>query len=367
MSFLGKFVSRSRIRKAARELAGEANSKNYVAMAREYVIAGSTDDVLRVCTEGLQIFPNDAELRRLGERARQLQLDQRIRSLQEQLATSPRAAIWRELADVLLSSSRLDRAEQVATEWYEATKDGDALYSLARVYAERFYMDRRSRDGQRAYEMAEHAKAQMKDQGGPIHLQFQLASRCGAWTEARAAIARLLELRPGDPTLEANFRYVLAMAGNVHGQNGEIQSLELAMRRVESSGRFVDDARGAAPESANVAVRPMLQELSADADVRAAIYLRGGTALVQGPRGATAERTARAVREIVQASRNAARRLGLGQTQEVLMEGAFGSLLVAPADQASCAVWCENSIKREHEDLLKKLTGMAGRSRGRVI
>ncbi|MFT5051062.1 MAG: tetratricopeptide (TPR) repeat protein [Chlamydiales bacterium] len=367
MSFLGKMVSRNRIRKAAKELAGEANSGNYVSMAREYVIAGNTDEVLRVCTEGLQLFPNDAELRRLGDRARQLQVDQRIRTLQAQLAASPRSAIWRELTGVLLSASRLDRAEQVATEWFEATEDGDALYSLARVHAERFYLDRRSKDGLNAYEMADHAKTKMKDLSGPIHLQFHLASRCGAWTEARGAVARLLELRPGDPTLEANFRYVLAMAGDTTGQNGEVPSLEMAMRRVESSGRFVDDTHGTQPENSSVSVRPMLQELSADADVRAAIYLRGGTALVQGPRGATAERTARAVRGVVQASRDAARRLGLGQTQEVLLEGTFGSLLVAPADQASCAVWCAKSVKREHEELLKKLSGMAGRSRGRLV
>lgn len=361
MSFLGKLVSKNRIRKAARELAGEPNSKNYVSLAREYVISGNADEVLRVCTEGLQMFPDDAELRRLGDRARQLQLDKRVRSLQEQLGISPRPAIWRELSEVLLQSGRLDRAEQVATQWYEATNDGEALYSLSRCFAERFFSDRRSKDGMSAYEMAEHAKAQMADQTGPMQLQFQLASRCGAWTEARAAIAKLLELRPGDPTLEANFRYVLAMAGNTQDQS---QSLEMCMRRVESSGRFVDDARSAPRDTANVAVRPMLQELSADSEVKAAIYLRGGTALVQGPRGATAERTARSVREIVQASRNAARRLGLGQTQEVHMEGSFGALLVAPNDQASCAVWCENSIKREHEDLLKKLTGMAGRARG---
>ena len=61
---------------------------------------------------------------------------------------------------------------------------------------------------------------------------------------------------------------------------------------------FIDDD-SAGSDSANLAVRPILQKLGAETSVRAALYLRGGTALVQGPHGATADRTARAVREVV--------------------------------------------------------------------
>src|SRR6185436_44859 len=101
-------------------------------------------------------------------------------------------------------------------------------------------------------------------------------------------------------------------------------------------------------EGSGAAVRPMLQSLVRESGVQAAFYVRGGTALVQGPKGATAERTARGVREIVQSCRSAARRLGLGQAQEARLEGSFGTLLVAPGELGSGALWCTGGVTRRH-------------------
>jgi len=94
---------------------------------------------------------------------------------------------------------------------------------------------------------------------------------------------------------------------------------------------------------ASGSIRPLLQALACEPGVQAALYARGATALVQGPKGATAERTARSVREVVLKSRTAARRLGLGQVQEVQLEGEFGTLLIAPGELGAGAVWCAGS------------------------
>jgi len=157
--------------------------------------------------------------------------------------------------------------------------------------------------------------------------------------------------------LEGRFRVV-------HARCDKSKELMRGLSDVERSGSFADDEEDHHSNSSSFAVRPMLKELGADSDVRAAVYLRGGTALVQGPRGATAERTARTVRELVKSSRATARRIGLGQPVEVLLEGEFGSLLLSPGEQSTSALWCSGSVKRKHEELLKNLSGMAGMSGG---
>ena len=87
------------------------------------------------------------------------------------------------------------------------------------------------------------------------------------------------------------------------------------------------------------------------------LYVRGATALVQGPKGATAERTARAVQSILGGSRSAARRLGLGQVFQVQLEGDFGTLSIAPGEQDAGALLCAGPLGRAREEAL---LGMAG-------
>jgi len=358
MGIFRRITSRNRIRQAAKDLALEPTPRNYVNLAREYVVAGNFREVLRVCEEGLQIHTGNAELKRMADRAQAIELEKRLKTLQREALASPRPALWQELGDLLLQSGRLDRAQEVAQQWHSARKDGESTYFLARVVSERFFADRRKDDGVRAFELADEALKLMGSDARPLQLQLELTTRTGAWQEARKCIARLLELMPGDPDLEARFRTVLS-----HCENAK--SYERTLNAVERTGQFIDDQAEIASNS-NVAVRPMLQKLSADDSVRAAVYLRGGTALVQGPHGATADRTARAVRDVVLASRSASRRLGLGRPTEVLMEGAFGSLLLSPGERSTSAVWCSGGIQRQHEELLKDLSGMAGYSGGRA-
>ena len=45
---------------------------------------------------------------------------------------------------------------------------------------------------------------------------------------------------------------------------------------------------------------------------------------------------------------------------EVLLEGSFGSLLLSPGEGSTSAVWCDGAIQRQHEELLRDLSGMAG-------
>lgn len=353
MNLFGRFAGKARVRKAAKALSLEPTSRGYVNLAREYVVAGSVEEVQRVCLEGLDLFPGNSDLTRLYERARQLQLDERIKTLTAEYNNAPRPAVYRELAETLMSAGRTGRAQQVISDWKASESDPEASYYQARVAFDRFIADRKAADGALAFEEARVAFQGMGSDARPLYLQLEVASRVGAWQEARRVVARLLEMTPGDQALEARFRHILPLTAGA-------RPLERCLADLEHTGLFESDKQPTEKVDDAIAVRPLLRELDADDDVCAAVYIRGGTALVQGPRGATADRTARAVRELVQHSRSAARRLGIGDATEVRLDGDFGSLLLTPGELGSSAIWCQGAVKRQHEELLRNLSGYAG-------
>jgi tetratricopeptide (TPR) repeat protein len=326
--------------------------RNYIALAREYAQLGMRADVQRVCREGLRMHPGSPELSAMRDRANKLRIEERVAVLREELDAAPRSALWSELCKLLLEAGRLDRAEETAQEWYEQNGASQALYWRAVVLAERFWVDRHASDGREAFALAGRALADRPQDVKPLYLQEEIATRVGAWNEARECLGRMLEVLPGDPAVESRYRRVVAQCDGA-------RDLEEALSHVERTGQFECERVDNQVDQQDVQVRPMLQELGSDEDVKAAVYLRGGTALVQGPHGATAERMARAVRELVVDARGAARLLRLGQPKRVLVEGGHGSLLLSPGDQGASAVWCTTQIKHHHEELLRNLSGMA--------
>jgi hypothetical protein len=353
MSVWSKILPKARIRRAMRELSHEASARNYAQLAQEYAVVGELDQVLRVCGEGLEQYPGNEGLVRIAERTRIVRREDRLRELAGELRSAPRAAVWRETCEILLESAQVQRAEDAAREWWEKTKDAEAQYWRAQARAERFFADRRRDDGRMAFELVDAAIEALPGDERPLRVQLALASRCGAWAEARRALARLLELHPGDPALEARFRTVLTLA-----ENG--RTADQALREVEKTGRLLDDDERTADAPSPGSLRPMLQSMIREPGVRASFYVRGATALVQGPHGATAERTARGVREVVAQCRTAARRLGLGQAREVVVEGDFGSLLVVAGGASSGALWLERAPTRHHRELVLNLVGATG-------
>jgi hypothetical protein len=352
MSFLNRILGGGRVRSAARRVAKEPTPTSYAELAQEHALAGDLDEVLRVTAEGLALFPGDVELRRLSERTRSLRVESRIRDLQNEMRAGARPAVRKELCELLIEAGRVARAEEVAVEWHQSSKSGEAAYFRALARAERFFADRRRDDGRQAFDLTKAAEDALPGDPRPVRLALQLASRIGAWADARRSMARLLEHFPGDPALEARFRTILALSDGAKG-------IDQALREVERTGRLVDDEPEIkdAVESGNV--RPMLQNLARDNGVQAVFFARGATALVQGPKGATAERAARGVREVVMGCRSAARKLGLGAAQSARLEGEFGTLVLVIGEQGSSAMWSDGPSNPKHEERLRQLAGAA--------
>jgi tetratricopeptide (TPR) repeat protein len=357
MSFVRKLISGSKIKEARRRLAESPSVETYAALAAAHARDGDFDEAVRVCEEGIESYGNDPELVRLHHRTRELRLEDRTRELSRQLAEAPRSAVYKELCENLLAGGRHERAEKLALEWYQALQEGAAQLMRARARLERFFAGRGSEDGRVALELVAEAERLMPGDPEPLELRLELYTRIGAWAEAHTLVARLLERNPGDPHLEERYRTLGTMMDNS-------PTVDRALRTVEKTGRLMDEEQGGAGNAAidSRSIRPRLRELQALEGVHAAIYTRGSTALVQGPKGATAERTARAAREVVTRSRAAARRLGLGQAHEIEIEGDFGHLVAVPGALGAAAIWSNAPLRDRERRALAALASLEGRA-----
>ncbi len=356
MSFVRRILSGSRLRPLRRALVDSPSPRSYAALAAEHVRMGEMEDAERVAREGLGLFPASVELARLADRSRAMEAEGRTRELYRELRDAPRAAVWRELCGILLDSGRIARAEECAQDWFNATGDGNAQLARGQARCERFFTDRRRDDARLALELIDSAEKLLPRDARPLRLRMSLYLRVGAMADARKVIGQLLELEPGDSLLEARFRSLGTLVD-------PSPTLDQALRQVEKTGRLVDeDAVEKEGQASASDIRPVLKDMCNEPGVRGAVYVRGATALVQGPRGATAERTARAVREVVQKSRTAARRLGLGQALEVTLEGDFGHLLVCSGEMGASALWSTRQPTARVRQKVVELSALTGTS-----
>ena len=358
MKFVRRVLARNRIRAARRALAEAPSPATYAALANEYVQLGMMREVRQVCEEGLAAYPGNSQLSRLCERARRLERETRLVELKKALADAPRPALWCEMCEILVDSGLLARAEEYAQQWHQASADRESRLMLARVRMERFHADRGRDQGRKALETLDEVLSLEPGEIRAWRLKMELMMQIGAWRDARRCAAQLLQIAPGDPVLEARFRTLDTLAD-------ESPTAERALIEVERTGRFAGETKDARPRPSGAgSVRSMLRALAAHEDVHAALYVRGSTVLVQGSRGATAERMARAVRSILTSSRASGRRLGLGQIGQIQLEGDFGALHIAPGEMDAGALWTAGIPSSSLEASLLGLAGMNAEARG---
>jgi len=352
MNLLQRIFSYGRIRRAKRELAVNPNPRGYLALAQLYAQTSKPKDAQRVCQEGLSVFPDNQQLVRFHQRAQRSERETRLAELRRELLLSPRPPLWRELCEILIDSDELTRAEEELRRWFERDQDPEARYLLARVALARFLADRGREQGRAALAAIAEAIDYLPGDARPLRAKLELMARVGAWAEARDAAGQLLALEPGALELEGRYRSLSTMAEDA-------PTFERALHQVELSGNLAEDHSGRPARVHNgTSVRPMLRELATQSDVAAALYVRGSTAIVQGPRGATAERTARAVQAVLASTRSAGRRLGLGQVYQVQLEGIQGTLTIAPGEHDAGAVLCRGALGRPREEALMGLAGL---------
>jgi tetratricopeptide (TPR) repeat protein len=350
---LRRVLAAGRVRELERALAASPTAEAYAELAHEHARRGDLLAALEVAREGAGAHRADERLCRLVERSTALVREERLRELARQLQAAPRDALRAEHCALLLESGRVDRALEAAAEWERHGGGAEARLREAEARLRRYAEGRRRDDARRALAALDAAAAELPLDPRPWRARAELCAKVGAWAEARAAVGRLLELAPGDAALEARHRTLGALAVGSKG-------LDAALREVELGGRFSDEVvEAVADESDSAALPQLLARAGAEPGVRAACVLRGATALMQGEKGASAERAARGLRDSISASRAFARKLGLGALREVRLDHDDCTTALECGELGSAALRIDGAPAAEHKALLRELARAA--------
>jgi hypothetical protein len=354
---LRRVLAAGRLRELERALADSPTAEAYAELAQEHALRGDAASALSVAREGLAAQRADERLRRLVERSTALLREERLRELARQLQSAPREALRAEHCMLLLEAGRVDRALEAALDWERHGGGAEARLRQAEARLRRYDTGRRREDAQQALAALASAAAESPADPRPWRARAELCAKIGAWAEARVAVARLLELAPGDAALEARHRTLGALAVGSKG-------IDAALREVELGGRFSDEAEVDEAEAAPSAALPeLIARAATRPGVRAACVLRGATALLQGEKGASAERSARGLRDSLAASRAFARKLGLGALREVQLDHEAATILGACGEAASAALRVDSTSGAEHHAALAELLRAASARR----
>ncbi|MAE47430.1 MAG: hypothetical protein CMJ86_11120 [Planctomycetes bacterium] len=340
MSLFGRVFHRSRQRSAARRVALDPSVQNYLALAHESVVSGESSRVEAICHEALDLHPESSELIQMARRAARLRLDGRVRELEADLLLAPRPALWSELIEVHMESGRFARAQAAARRWRQAGGSGEALHLESCASMGAFFGGGVREDGQLAWELGQRAVKAMPRDPRPLETLIALSGRVGAHGERRTLLARLLELRPGEPEAEAAFRESTQQGANAPEFAQAL--LECTRRGVLDVDPPEDQVAANAQPARKGSVRGLLKNIARQEGVHCATYHQGSTALVQGLTGAAADRTARSFRESAHKTRELAARVGLGRLDLLSVEGSHGSLLTSAGKLGIATVWCEH-------------------------
>lgn len=350
---LRRVLAAGRLRDLERALAASPTAEAYAELAQEHARRGDAGAALEVAREGAAAHRADERLCRLVERATALVREERLRELARQLQVAPRDALRAEHCALLFEAGRVERALEAALEWERHGGGAEARLRQAQARLRRYAEGRRREDARLALAALDEAAAALPLDPRPWRARAELCAKVGAWGEARAAVGRLLELAPGDAALEARHRTLGALAVGAKG-------LEAALREVELGGRFSDEVEEAASDDVGSTALPqLLARAAALPGARAVCVLRGATALLSGEKGASAERSARGLRDSLSASRAFARKLGLGALREVRLEHDDGATMCECGEVASVAMRLSGAPGAEHKSAILELARAA--------
>jgi tetratricopeptide (TPR) repeat protein len=344
-----RFFTRSRLKQARRQLAEEFSAENYARLIQQLAMGDELEAACELCREGLEHFAGDRTLQRLDQRVQRHLRERRLARLRAELEQGPRPALWIAFCDLCSECGEWDEAERAAELWRAQDESGSATLLLARIRTRRFLADRSRSAGEAALAAITEARTEAERGAEALQLELRMLLAIGAFSDAREVVRELLDHFPGDTDLEARYR---ALEGPAQGAPDPRR----ALARVEETGRLATDHVESSAVSGEV-VRPALQRLAAAPGCGAALFMRGSTALIQGPRGATAQRTARGMKSALKAARAVSRRLDLGPLRELEVEGDFGQLVGAVGERDVAVAWYRRTAQPAEREALRELAG----------
>ncbi|MEM7201620.1 MAG: tetratricopeptide repeat protein [Planctomycetota bacterium] len=364
-----KLLQRLKIWRELKRLESKAREApsptTYVDLGQVYINLGMHDQTLRVSEEGLALFPNSKELRKLNNFAKKAHLKERIKDLRARLNKTPQPELYKDLAALYLELGDYGAVHGTCEEGIRRFPDDYGAYLvLARAKLATFYRDLRARDGAEAVRCLGKVVGLDRENVRAHKLLGEVLYRIGALNRSLHHLSFLRKLDAGDFEVEATYRRVVKDLGATEA--GEHEDLEELFDLVESRNRLARGAVGAeAPrseaeqESEIGSIRDALGQIAGIPGVCKATYIKGARALIKGQIRDGRDPFLRLARVVAKAAQRACRRMDLGSFNKGVLDGSFGHICVCSFGDVVAAVQCDpgtavDRILAELQDLVAR-------------
>jgi len=349
VNFLQRFkITRelSRLEQRARE---NPSPSTFVDIAQVYINLGMMDQTLRIAEQAVTLFPTSEELKKLHRFARRNVLMARIQDLRKQLARTPEAGLYRELAEIYLELCDFTAVQGTCEECLRRfPRDAGTHLVLARARLRNFYRELMARDGLAGVTLLQKAAELDPKDAVSRRLLAELFYRIGAIRSALAAVESLRKLQPTDPQ-------VLELWELVNSKPLLEGDLEELFHGIEESGRLshpvipraATEDRPIASEASLRAIRDGLGKLVEAHGVQKAAYIRGSQALVKGSIHDGKDPFLKMVRVIARAAQRTCRRMDVGSFSRGVVEGDFGRICLCCYGEVVSALLCPPEVDVE--------------------
>ena len=339
----------------------------YVDLGQVYINMDMIDHTLRVADEGLSLFPQSAELRKLHKFAKKTQLNREIKKLRAKLNKGPNPALYKEIADHYLELGDFGAVHGIAEECIRRfPKDEGAYLVLSKARLNNFYRDVSARDGLEAVRGLRKV-VELDPKNVKAHrLLAEVFYRIGSVNLAVKHLEFVLGVLPGDREAELLLR-------EAPGKKNIVGTLEELFHRAESKGSMaympVALDRGQHHVAADDAIGPIRDSLAQLVDqegVVKACYIKGSKAMVKGEIRDGRDVFMRVVRVVTKAARRVCRRMDMGTFSKGCIDGPFGHICVCSFGEVVAAVLCDqgSDVDRILDELQELVAGslyMSGR------
>lgn len=347
-----KLLSRLRIWKELRQLEAkvreEPSPSTFVDLGQVYINLGMLNETLAAADEGLRLFPNSAELRKLLKFAKRKQLDGKIKELRQRLNRTPSAKLYRDLSLLYVELGDFGSVQGTCEECIRRfPADPGAYLVLARTRLANYYRDMTPRDG---LEGVRSLQKVIELDGGNVTAHRMLAEvlyRSGAVTSAMHHLETLRRLQPQDNEV------ALALDAARQQPAQPYEDLDVLFHAVEAAGRLAygplirETARATQTEGGISTIREALAQIAELGGVAKAAYIRGAKALVKGDIRDGKDAFLRVVRVVAKAAQRASRRMDIGNFSKGVMDGPFGHICVCCFGDVIAAVLCEEGAETD--------------------
>jgi tetratricopeptide (TPR) repeat protein len=378
MGFFDNLKKRRALQKLEHQVESNPTPSNMSTLAERYIHLGQIDKAFEISQQGVEAFPGSEKILRTFRYIKKLQLQSKIRSLNEIIAKNPNPTSYGQLAMIYKDLGETHKAVDICADLTEKFPLSENSYLIiGEIRYQRFHEDLLAKDGQIAIENLEKALDLNSSNYKALLLSAEIYIAIGCLGLAITNLEQILNFAPTDDRVRRLHDEANEMVGDESIDRDEIEWLFV---QVENRRQFTNIIRGmdaeriimpvsAAEEVASYdineeAVRRQVNRLSKMPGLIGAIAMNRETGSIIADRivlRVKKEDFDNVIKTIHRVSHDACLRMDVGGFSSGIIQGPFGHLHMLSIEGILLAVLTDNQTKvdlveRSIQDLVPALT-----------